>query len=52
MEALSSETSALKELARETATPEPFGHDDARQAAPAVFAFDGWGLVPLELHPA
>jgi len=51
----------MKELSDEAPNPQelaeareqvraPAPAEDARETGAEVFAFDGWGLVPLDLH--
>ena len=52
----------MKELSNETPAPQALAQIEERAEAPAVgqenresqsevYSFDGWGLVPLDLHP-
>jgi hypothetical protein len=53
MKELSDEPQNMRELVhlgdQEDATVR---QDDQREPAPEVFTFDGWGLVPVDLHIA
>ena len=51
MKELSDETLNRQEPVRPTdGTDTPAHQHETRDSAPEVYAFDGWGLVPVDLH--